>query len=112
MSQHETDGSYAVPGEQPWDRVRHFHDGRQSVTEWQCSDCQLWYPVSTMHGISFTKAGRSQPWCYSCRPPKSGLLRHLHQGGGVLISFGGFTEWIKKNAAEQRARGLQRGASS
>jgi hypothetical protein len=114
MSQHESDGSYVVPGAEPWDRVRHFTDGRDPVTEWQCSDCQTWYADSAF-GVSkswgYSKGVRSQPWCGTCRPPKGGLLGHLHNGGAVSFGYGGFTEWIKQNAAERRAKGLQDGGA-
>ena len=103
MSQHDSDGSFVLPGKQRWDRVRHFHDERESAAEWQCSDCHLWYPQGSWHGISIRKGRSSQPWCFTCRPPQRGLLKHLHEGGGVSIGFGGFTERIKKQAAERRA---------
>jgi len=108
MSQHESDGSYVVPGAEPWDRVRHFTDGTDPVKEWQCSDCQTWY-ADTAFGVSkswgYSKGVRSQPWCGTCRPPKGPFF----SGGAVSIGYGGFTEWIKQNAAERRAKGLQGG---
>ncbi len=111
MSQQESDGSSVVPSENPSERTRHFTDGRAPVTEWQCSGCQTWHPMSTWHVIEFRKERHPEPWCYICRPPKSPALRHLHEGGWTLIGYGGFTEWIKRNAAERRAQGLQGGGA-
>ncbi|MEY3702372.1 MAG: hypothetical protein RI891_1664 [Gemmatimonadota bacterium] len=110
MSQQESEGSYVVPGADPWDRVRHFTDGRDPVKEWQCSDCHTWYAD---HASGVTKSWEirkgvwSQPFCGTCRPPKSPFF----SGGPVIIGYGGFTEWIKQNAAERRAKGLQGGGN-
>lgn len=104
MSQQESDGSSVVPGKEPWERVRHFTDGRAPVTEWQCAECQAWFPPRAPFVMTFASGGRPEMWCTTCRPPKVGALKHLEAGGSVLFGYGGFTEWIKKNAAE-RARG-------
>jgi len=111
MSQQESDGSCVVPSENPWKRERRFSDGRAPIGEWLCSDCRIWYPDLIWHVIEFRKGNHPEPFCYSCRPPKGGLLGHLYNGGAVSFGYGGFTEWIKKKAAERRAQGLQGGGA-
>lgn len=90
MSTPNGEWSYCVEGKDPWERTRHFNDGSDPILEWQCSDCAQWYPLwgtTVVMGQSFSKGTRSWPWCSNCRPPKSGLLKHLHDGGACIIGF-------------------------
>ena len=111
MSTHDGEQSYCVDGKDPWERTRHFHDGRDPVSEWQCADCHKWYPM--FKGVmgwsqSIEKGVWSQPFCYACRPPRTGLLKHLHDGGACIIGFTNSNNpWKRWADRQQETNGKQ-----